>query len=113
LRDRRLAGFEFVRKESIGRYVADFCCREARLIVAADGSQHADSASDEVGDAWLADQGYRVLHFWNHEIMTNTTGVLDTILAAFSPSPRPCGEGRDDGVGTALSPQAGRGGDPE
>ncbi|MCJ2117414.1 DUF559 domain-containing protein [Methylobacterium sp. J-001] len=100
LRDRRLAGFEFVRQESIGLYVADFCCREARLIVEIDGSQHADNARDRVRDAWLTAQGYRVLRFWNPEIANNIGAVLDTILAALPPSPSTRGEG-----GSAASPK--------
>ncbi|MEH3116908.1 MAG: endonuclease domain-containing protein [Methylorubrum populi] len=105
LRDRRLGGFKFVRQESVGPYVADFCCREARLIVELDGSQHAENAYDLVRDAWLTERGYRVLRFWNAEVMTNTIGVLNTILAALPPSPRTRGEGRDDLVVGATSPQ--------
>ncbi|MCP1559485.1 UNVERIFIED_ORG: very-short-patch-repair endonuclease [Methylobacterium sp. SuP10 SLI 274] len=105
LRDRRLAGFKFVRQESIGSDVADVCCREARLIVELDGSQHADSAYDAARDAWLIERGYRVLRFWNAEVMSNTLGVLDTILAALPPSPRTRGGGRDDLVVGATSPQ--------
>jgi len=105
LRDRRLAGFKFVRQESIGSDVADVCCREARLIVELDGSQHADSAYDAARDAWLVERGYRVLRFWNAEVSDNVIGVLDTILAALPPSPRTRGEGRDDPVVGATSPQ--------
>ena len=105
LRDRRLAGYKFVRQESIGPYVPDFCCREARVIVELDGSQHADSAYDAERDAWLVERGYRVLRFWNAEVMTNTVGVLDTILAALPPSPRARGAGRDDLVVGATSPK--------
>ncbi|MCJ2026484.1 endonuclease domain-containing protein [Methylobacterium sp. J-067] len=105
LRDRRLAGFKFVRQESIGRYVAAFCCREARLIVEVDGGQHAESEHDRLRDAWLKDQGYRVLRFWNAEVMSNTAGVLDTILAALPPSPRKRGEGRAPFVGGEASPK--------
>ena len=150
LRDRRLAGHKFVRQEGVGPYVADFCCRDVKLIVELDGSQHAGSERDLIRDAWLSRQGYRVLRFWNADVMTDLIGVLDTILAALPPSPRVRGEGRDDlvvgatspqgegeglsthqpssappphprlpprcaddEVGTALSPQAGRGGDTE
>ena len=97
--------FKFVRQESVGPYVADFCCHEARLIVELDGSQHTESGDDAVRDAWLAERGYRVLRFWNAEVMTNTVGVLDTILAALPPSARMRGEGRDDPVVGATSPQ--------
>ncbi len=92
--DRRLAGFKFVRQESIGRYVADFCCREERLVVEVDGGQHAESEHDRTCDEWLASQNYRVIRFWNAEVMSNIAGVLDTILAALPPSPRSRGEGR-------------------
>lgn len=105
LRDRRLAGFKFTRQESIGPYIADLACREARLIVEADGGQHADSLPDRVRDAWLSARGYRVLRFWNAEIMNNIAGVMDTIRAALPPSPRLRGEGRDDLVVGATSPQ--------
>lgn len=105
LRNRRLAGFKFVRQESIGRYVADFCCREARLIVEVDGGQHAESEHDHVRDTWLTTQGYRVLRFWNSEVLNNPVGVLDTILTALPPSPRLRGEGRAPLVGGAASPK--------
>jgi len=105
LRDRRLSGFKFVRQEGIGRYVADFCCREERLIVEVDGGQHAESEHDRLRDACLSAQGYRVLRFWNAEVMSNTIGVLDTILAALPPSPRLRGEGRAPLVGGEASPE--------
>ncbi|MBN9063830.1 MAG: DNA methyltransferase [Rhizobiales bacterium 65-9] len=82
LRDRRLAGHKFVRQEPIGRYFADFCCREKKIIVEADGAQHADSARDARRDAFLTSHGYRVVRFWNHEIMQSLDMVEDTILAA-------------------------------
>lgn len=104
LRDRCLAGFKFVRQESIGRYVADFCCREARLIVEIDGSQHADNVRDRIRDEWLAAQGYHVPRFWNPEIADNIGAVLDTILAALPPSPRVRGEG---GSAALSSPERG------
>ncbi|GJE38609.1 hypothetical protein KHHGKMAE_2684 [Methylobacterium persicinum] len=114
LRDRRLAGFKFVRQEGIGRYVADFRCRDARLVVEVDGGQHAESDHDRVRDAWLKAQGYRVLRFWNAEVMTNTIGVLDTILSALPPSPRLRGEGRAPLAGGEASPEGdGEGGPPD
>jgi very-short-patch-repair endonuclease len=105
LRDRRLAGFKFVRQEGIGRYVADFGCRDARLIVEVDGGQHAESERDRLRDAWLNAQGYRVLRFWNAEVMTDTAGVCETILAALPPFPRRRGEGRAPLVGGEASPK--------
>jgi very-short-patch-repair endonuclease len=82
LRSRSTVGFKFVRQEPIGPYVVDFICREQRLIVELDGGQHADSNSDVVRDQWLAEHNYRVLRFWNNDVVTNTDGVLETIAAA-------------------------------
>jgi very-short-patch-repair endonuclease len=82
LRARSLPGFKFVRQEPIGPYVADFICRERRLIVEVDGGQHAESQRDLVRDRWLAEHGYRVLRFWNNDVMGNIEGVLETIAAA-------------------------------
>ncbi|GJD75469.1 endonuclease domain-containing protein [Methylobacterium goesingense] len=114
LRDRRLAGFKFVRQEQIGPYIADFTCREARLIIEADGSQHAENARDQDRDAWLRERGYRVLRFWNSDIMQQTDRVTATILAALPPSPRSRGEDAEPLVGFGVSPKGeGEGGHPE
>lgn len=81
LRDRRLGGFKFVRQETIGPYIADFACRERRLIVELDGGQHSENNRDRVRDAFLAAEGYKVLRFWNNDVMKNRDGVLEVILA--------------------------------
>jgi len=86
MRDRRLAGFKFVRQEPIGPYVADFVCREVRLIVEIDGGQHNESERDQRRDAFLTSEGYRVLRFWNSDVLTNMNGVLQTILASLNSS---------------------------
>jgi len=62
--------------------VVDFVCREHMLIVEADGGQHLDSNHDAIRDKWLRDHGYRVLRFWNNDILANIEGVLETISAA-------------------------------
>ena len=80
LNNRQLGGHKFVRQEPIGPYVADFVCREARLIVELDGGQHADSLRDTVRDDFLVLNGYRVKRFWNDEVRQNLDGVLLTIL---------------------------------
>ena len=82
LRDRRLGGFKFVRQEAIGPYVAHFVCREKRLIIELDGGQHADNPRDVIRDAYLMQEGYRVLRFWNNDVLSNRDGVLLTILDA-------------------------------
>ena len=90
LRDRRLSGHKFRRQVPVGPYIVDFLCVGARLIVEADGSQHADDARDEVRDAYLAREGWKVLRFWNHDLLRNRESVLGTILAhAGSPTGAP------------------------
>jgi very-short-patch-repair endonuclease len=86
VRDRRLAGFKFVRQKAIGPYVVDFICRDRNLIIEVDGGQHAESESDQVRDAYLASEGYRVLRFWNSDVLRNIDGVLETILASLNPT---------------------------
>ena len=81
LRNRRLDGFKFIRQDTIGPYIVDFVCRERRLIVEADGGQHAENQKDRVRDAFLSAEQYRVLRFWNHDILQNIDGVRDAILA--------------------------------
>ena len=82
LRDRRFGGKKFVRQFPVGPYYADYCCRSDKLIVEADGSQHADSDYDQRRDAFLVAQGYRVLRFWNHDILNDIDSICETIAAA-------------------------------
>jgi very-short-patch-repair endonuclease len=84
LRSRQILGAKFVRQESIGPYIVDFICREQRLIVEVDGSQHAESKRDAVRDQWLAEHRYRVLRFWNNDVLNNIDGVLEVIATALS-----------------------------
>jgi very-short-patch-repair endonuclease len=87
LRSRSLGGHKFVRQEPIGRYIVDFVCRERRLIIEVDGGQHADNQRDAVRDKWLADHNYRVLRFWNNDVLGNMVGVLETIVTALAEAP--------------------------
>jgi very-short-patch-repair endonuclease len=89
LRDRRLNGVKFRRQVPVGHYIVDFLCVGAKLIVEADGSQHAESLRDNIRDAYLANQGWKVLRFWNNEVVQNREGVLETILAHSLISSRP------------------------
>jgi very-short-patch-repair endonuclease len=82
LRNRRLNGCKFVRQLPVGRYFADFACREAKLIIEVDGSQHAGSRYDEVRNAFMTAQGWSVLRFWNVDMFKEIDAVQDTILAA-------------------------------
>jgi very-short-patch-repair endonuclease len=81
LRDRRMQAVKFRRRAPVGPYIADFLCVQHKLVVEADGSQHGESARDEARDAWLARNGYRILRFWNHEILKAREDVLATIAA--------------------------------
>lgn len=89
LRAKRLAGCKFRRQQRLEPYVVDFVCFETRLIVEADGSQHLDSEYDSRRDAWLTAQGFRILRFWNNDVLTNPEGVLTVILAALAATPHP------------------------
>jgi len=80
LRHRFVEGHRFRRQVPLGPYVVDFCCLQLGLVIEADGSQHAERESDERRDAWLSEQGYRVLRFWNVDIQRNLEGVMETIL---------------------------------
>jgi very-short-patch-repair endonuclease len=82
IRNRGLNGLKFVRQEPIGPFTVDFICREARLVIELDGGQHVDNELDRRRDAWLIQHNYRVLRFWNNDVMTNVEGVLETIAAA-------------------------------
>ena len=83
LRDRRLDGWKFRRQMPIGRYIVDFCCPDAWLIIEVDGGQHAfDNALDRdfVRSRDLEQCGYLVLRFWNREVVENLDGICETIL---------------------------------
>ena len=112
LRNRRLAGWKFRRQAPIGPYIVDFVCFERRLIIEVDGGHHQSQAEDDKArTVWLESQGFRVLRFWNNEVLTEISGVASSILEALddphlspipsrerksSPSPS-MGEGRDEG----------------
>jgi very-short-patch-repair endonuclease len=85
LRGHRFHGLSFRRQSPMGPYIVDFACHERRLVLAIDGGQHGTSpglARDDRRDAWLAARGYRVLRFWNNEVLDNFEGVLTAIVAA-------------------------------
>ncbi len=82
LRARRLNGFKFVRQFPIGPYFADFACRELRLVVEADGSQHARDGADEARNRYMREEGWSVLRFWNGTIFSEKDNVLNTIRMA-------------------------------
>ena len=79
IRNRQIHGYKFVRQEPIGPYICDFVCREELIIVEVDGGQHLESKRDEIRDRYLAEEDYRVLRFWNNDVLSNIDGVLAMI----------------------------------
>jgi very-short-patch-repair endonuclease len=81
LRDRRLDRIKFRRQVPIGKYIADFDCLDAKLVIEIDGSQHAASNNDVERTAELKARGFRVLRLWNDDVLLDMNSVCDTIIA--------------------------------
>ena len=93
LRAHRMAGYKFRRQVVIEPYIVDFICLDARLIVEADGGQHLEQAEDDLKrSAFLQSRGYKVIRFWNDEILTDTHVVLERIYNNLIAAPLPEGE---------------------
>jgi very-short-patch-repair endonuclease len=100
LRDRRLGGWKFKRQVPIGRYIVDFFCADAKLIIELDGGQHSGAVRDAGRTEALEAFGYLVVRFWNHDVMRNIEGVLEEISSMLNqhrsepphPTPLPYGE---------------------
>jgi very-short-patch-repair endonuclease len=85
LRSQNLEGTHFRRQYAIDNYIVDFCAPRAKLIIEVDGSQHVDQQDyDAERTAFLSAKGYRVLRFWNKDILNNIEDVMATILQAIS-----------------------------
>jgi very-short-patch-repair endonuclease len=89
LRSRRLASMKFRRQVPIGPWIVDFVSFEQRLIVEADGSQHAESENDKRRDCDLSERGFRVLRFWNNDILLRSQSVMEMIFDVVAQSPSP------------------------
>ena len=91
LRDRRLAGWKFRRQFPIDRYIVDFFCADARLIIELDGGQHAVQTNADVARTKILEaMGCLVLRFWNNDVISNIEGVLEEVMAALErSSPEP------------------------
>jgi very-short-patch-repair endonuclease len=89
LRSRRLASMKFRRQVPIGPWIVDFVSFEQRLIIEADGSQHAESEDDKRRDGDLSERGFRVLRSWNNDILMRPQAVLEMIFDTAAPSPSP------------------------
>ena len=101
LRAHRFSDLKFKRQQPLGDYVVDFVCLGKRVVIELDGGQHAENISyDTARDNWLESQGFRVLRFWNNDVLNNREGVLMVIAEAcgleagfspLSPDPSPAG----------------------
>jgi very-short-patch-repair endonuclease len=95
LRDRATGALKFRRQQPIGAHIADFACWNGRLVVEVDGGQH-NAAVDTARTAAIEAAGWMVLRVWNNDVLANTAGVLETILAVAQArvrerqSPSPC-----------------------
>ena len=80
----------FRRQVRIGRYIVDFASHGAKLVIEIDGGQHAEQgAADAARTKVLESEGYRVVRFWNNEVLTNIDGVLEAIQSALATTPTP------------------------
>jgi len=106
LRSRPIAGLKFRRQHPIGRYIVDFACLDAMLVIELDGSQHRDNAEQDADrTALLNALGWRVLRFWNSDVVQNPDGVFRAIVVALAespPSPRPSPPTAVGGEGASL-----------
>jgi very-short-patch-repair endonuclease len=92
VRNRQLSGVRFNRQVPVGPYICDFAARSEKLIIELDGGQHASATSyDDNRTTFLQQRGYRVIRFWNNDVLTSIEGVLKVIEEALknSPSPNP------------------------
>jgi very-short-patch-repair endonuclease len=90
LRNRQLAGHKFRRQEIMGHYIVDYLCLEAKLIIEVDGSQHMEQMNyDNKRTEYLESLDYKVMRFWNHEVLNNTDAVLENIYYELNNIPSP------------------------
>jgi very-short-patch-repair endonuclease len=91
LRNRRFSNFKFRRQLPMGPYIIDLVCLERSLVIEVDGSQHAENQVDAARDAWLCERGYRVLRFWNNDVLARPATVMDSIWHSLTePAPSEC-----------------------
>ena len=101
LRLRQLGGHRFRRQAPIGPYIVDFVCFERELVIELDGGQHSESVTyDSARSDWLESQGFRVLRFWNDQVLKETEAVKEVIVVAL--------EYRVDTPHPDLPPQGGK-----
>jgi very-short-patch-repair endonuclease len=88
LRHRRLAGFKFRRQVPFLNYILDFVCFDRKTVIEIDGSQHFESRHDQQRDAALAGERFRVLRYWNNDVLHRPRSVLEDIVAHLADEPR-------------------------
>ena len=96
LRVVRVGGSHFRKQTPIGPYIVDFCCHGAKLVVEIDGGQHGSEhvrSLDTRRTAWLVSRGYKVIRYWNNEVLKNADGVIDAIVRNLHPHPNPSPQG--------------------
>jgi very-short-patch-repair endonuclease len=74
-----MEGVKFRRQQPTGRFIVDFVSFERKLIIEVDGGQHSEEV-DKARDQWLNNQGFKILRFWNNEVLQNTEGVIEAIM---------------------------------
>lgn len=90
LRNRNLQPFKFRRQHPIGPYIVDFVCLDWKLVIEVDGGQHMEQVRyDSARTSFFEASGYRIVRFWNNDVLTNTDGVLQAICDALKLSPSP------------------------
>jgi very-short-patch-repair endonuclease len=104
-RKHQIGGLKFRRQIPLGRYIADFCCPSARVVVEADGVSHIDAPGDAVRDAWMSKHNIRVARISNRDVLRNLDGMLIAIgeLARMSPPPNPLPQGEGESPNTSNS----------
>jgi len=93
LRNRRLNGYKFRRQVPVNRYIVDFMCNSIKLIIEIDGGQHLEQQNyDSVRTHYLESRGYKVLRYWNNDVLTNIEGILTSLTLALSQRERKLSE---------------------
>ena len=84
LRNRQIDNVKFRRQVPLGPYVVDFLAVGPRLVIELDGGQHATDPADAVRTKWLEREGYRIVRFWNNDVLSNPESVIALIFRAIS-----------------------------
>ena len=89
LQRKQLGGLKFRRQHPFGDYIIDFVCLKAKLAVEVDGGQHSENEADAARTEFLERAGFRILRFWNNDVLRDTEAVVETILDALRGSTPP------------------------